>query len=117
MAIMKNHKIIFKKMNEDNLILLHQWFQIPHVLKWYARDEKYTFEMIQEKYLPRINDSLIPSFIIYDKDKAVGYIQYYHVANYLSEGIADYNNPLFLDFKASELAGVDMFIANESYLH
>ena len=46
---MKRRNIRFRKMNADDLKLLHQWFQIPHVLKWYARGEKYTFEMIQEK--------------------------------------------------------------------
>jgi hypothetical protein len=59
-------------MNANDLKLLHQWFQIPHVLRWYARNEKYTFEMTQEKYLSRINDATIPSFIIYDNDKTYG---------------------------------------------
>jgi aminoglycoside 6'-N-acetyltransferase len=123
---MKSRNIIFKKMNAKDLKLLHQWFQIPHVLKWYARDEKYTFEMIQEKYLSRINDATIPSFIIYDHDKPVGYIQFYYVTDHLPEGIADYSHPLFNDpglehtgasFKPNEIVGIDLFIADENYLH
>lgn len=81
-------------MNENDLKLLHQWFQIPHVLKWYARDVKYTLEMIQEKYLPRINDYSISSFIICDYDKPVGYIQLYHLTDHFPERITDYNHPL-----------------------
>ena len=104
-------------MTEHDLKLLQQWFQIPHVLKWYARDEKYTLEMIQEKYIPRINDTTIPNFIIYYDDKPVGYIQYYQVANHLPQVIIDYNHPIFEEFKPNELAGIDLFIADENYLH
>src|SRR3990167_9099177 len=103
-------------MNANDLKLLHQWFQIPHVLRWYARNEKYTFEMIQEKYLPRINDATIPSFIICDHDKPVGYIQFYHVTEHLPEGVANYNHPVFNDFKPNEIVGIDLFIADENYL-
>lgn len=113
---MKNHNITFKKMNENDLKLLHQWFQIPHVLKWYARDENYTLEMIEEKYRQRINDVSIPNFIIYDQDRPVGYIQYYYVTEHLPEGIIDYNHPLFKDYKPNELIGLDLFIADEKYL-
>lgn len=123
---MKSRNIIFKKMDEGDLKLLHGWFQIPHVLKWYARDERYTFEMIQKKYLPRINDATIPSFIIYDQEKPVGYIQFYYVTDHLPEGVADYNHSLFKDpglkhtgasLKPNEIVGIDLFIADENYLH
>lgn len=113
---MKSSNIIFERMREDDLGLLHQWFQLPHVLKWYARDKKYTFKMIKEKYLPRINDASIPNFIIYDQDKPVGYIQFYCVADHLPEGIAEYNHPLFNDYRPKELVGIDLFLAEESYL-
>jgi aminoglycoside 6'-N-acetyltransferase len=114
---MKSSNIIFKKINESDLKLLHQWFQIPHVLQWYAREEKYTPEMIEEKYRKRINDVSIPNFIIYDQNRPVGYIQYYHVTEHLPEGIINYNHPLFNNFKPSELIGLDLFIADENYLH
>lgn len=104
-------------MNASDLKLLHQWFQIPHVLKWYARDEKYTFAMIQEKYLPRINDATIQNFIIYDQDKPVGYIQAYHLTEHLPGGIEDHSHPFFDDFKPNELVGIDFFIADKNYLH
>lgn len=112
----KSNNITFKKLNENDIKLLHQWFQIPHVLKWYARDEKYTLEMIEEKYRQRINDASIPNFIIYDQDRPVGYIQYYHVTEHLPEGITDYSHPLFKDYKPNELIGIDLFIADENHL-
>lgn len=46
----------------------------------------------------------------------VGYIQFYSITNYLPEGITDCNHPLFDDFKANELVGIDLFIADENYL-
>lgn len=104
-------------MSEGDFKLLHQWFQIPHILKWYAKNEKYTFEMIREKYLPRISDASVLVFIIYDDDKPVGYIQFYHVTDHLPEGVSDYSHPLFNDFKPNEIVGIDMFIADEDYLH
>ena len=122
---MKNHNIMFRQINANDLVLLHKWFQIPHILKWYARNKKYTFEMIKEKYFPRINDTSIPNFFIYDQDTPVGYIQYYHVTKHLPEGISDSSHPLFSNtalshtgasFKPKELAGIDLFIADENYL-
>lgn len=112
----KNGEINFKKINENDLKLLHQWFQIPHVLKWYAREKIYTFKEIQGKYLPRIDDATIPSYIIYDQGKPVGYIQFYQVKYHFPEGIKNDRHPLFDDFKADELAGIDLFIADENYL-
>lgn len=114
---MTSNNIIFKKISENDLKLLQQWFQIPHILKWYARDEIYSFEMIQEKYLPRIGDPTIQSYIIYDHDQSVGYIQIYHVNSHLPEGVINYHHPLFNDFKPNTLAGIDLFIADENYLH
>jgi len=108
--------IIFKPLSKYDLKLLHQWFHIPHVLKWYARSENYTYEMIQEKYLPRVNDKFIPNFIIYLKDEPIGYAQYYHVTHSLPEGIENYNNELFSQYEPNELVGVDFFIAEEKYL-
>lgn len=117
---MKTHHINFKKMDENDLTLLHRWFQIPHVLKWYAEDKKYSLEEIREKYLPRINDTSIPNFIIYDQGKPVGYIQFYRLTDYLPEGMV-YNHPLVNDtgasFKLDELVGIDLFIADKDYLH
>jgi aminoglycoside 6'-N-acetyltransferase len=49
--------------------------------------------------------------------KPMGYIQFYHVTDHLPEGVADYSHPLFIDFKPNEIVGIDLFIADENYLH
>ena len=46
--------INFKTLTENDLPLMLNWFQKPHVKKWYARGESYTLEMMRKKYLPRI---------------------------------------------------------------
>lgn len=112
---MSMNSITFKSLTEDDLNLLHQWFQLPHVLKWYARSELYTLTMIQDKYRPRINDQTIRSFIIYDARLPVGYIQLYQVAHHLPEGM-DALHPLFHQYKRDALAGIDVFIADKTYL-
>ena len=73
--------------------------------------------MIKEKYLPRIfNPESIPNFIVYADDTPIGYIQLYSVKDSLPDGITDYNHPLFDNVKPNEIAGIDLFIADENYL-
>lgn len=109
--------IRFKPLTENDLLLLYSWFQKPQVKQWYARGESYTLDMIREKYFPRIfNPTVIPNFIIYADDTPIGYIQRYCVKDSLPDGIEDYTHPLFNDYKANEMAGIDLFVADENYL-
>jgi aminoglycoside 6'-N-acetyltransferase len=109
--------ISFKPLTKDDLPLLKDWFQKPHVKQWYAHDENYTLDMLKEKYLPRILDpKLIPNFIIYADEIPFGYIQLYCLKDYLPDGVTDYAHPLFDNFKPDEIAGLDLFIADENYL-
>lgn len=109
--------INFTPLSEKDLSLLYRWFQIPHVKKWYAREVDYSYEMIRDKYLPRIVDSYqIPNFIISVNEFPIGYIQYYRVNNYLPESIEDYEHPLFKKYSADRMAGIDLFIAEKHYL-
>lgn len=109
--------IHFKLLTENDLTLLCEWFQKPHVKQWYARGESYTLEMIREKYLPRIlNPQTIPNFIVYADNTPIGYIQLYCTKDSLPDGVTDYTHPLFNNIKPNEIAGVDLFIADENYL-
>lgn len=113
---MKSDDIFFKKLKEKDLTKLHEWFQVPHVLKWYAKEKNYTLKEIQEKYLPRITDETISHFIIFDGSKPIGYIQFYKVMHHLPEGMKK-DHPLFENFIPDELVGIDVFIADEHYLN
>lgn len=109
--------IDFKLLTENDLPLLYNWFQKPHIRKWYARGESYTLDMIKEKYRPKIlNSESIPNFIVYADNIPIGYIQLYCVSNSLPDGVTDYNHLLFNNFKPNEIAGIDLFIADENYL-
>lgn len=107
--------ITFKKLKKEDLTLLYKWFQMSHILRWYARDEKYGLEKLETKYLPRLDDPSIKGFIIYNIDHPVGYIQLYCLDHYLPETM-DYSHPLFKHYKPEEIAGVDIFIADTNYL-
>jgi aminoglycoside 6'-N-acetyltransferase len=104
----------FKPLKEEDLTLLFQWFQVPHIKKWYARDQHFTFKMIKEKYLPRIDHPEITSYICYEGDRALGYIQLYYVSSFLPEGVGDYHHPLFKQYSPHKLAGIDLFMADEN---
>jgi RimJ/RimL family protein N-acetyltransferase len=109
--------IHFKNLAENDLPLLFNWFQKPHIKQWYARGENYTLDMIREKYLPRIlHPQSIPNFIVYVDNTPIGHIQIYCVKDSLPDGVTNYHHPLFDDFKPNEIAGIDLFIADENYL-
>lgn len=114
---MTNINIIFKSLSKNDLPLLFSWFKKPHIKKWYAQGEDFSLEMIEEKYTPRINNQKIPNFIVYIDNTPIGYIQLYHLTDFLPEGVTNYNHQLFNDYKPSELAGIDFFIAEEHYLN
>lgn len=106
--------IQFKPLQENDLILLYKWFQEPLINQLYARNKAWSFEEISAKYLPRIqSQEKIPSFIVYNDNNPIGYIQYYCFTDYLPEGISTYN-PLFKEYYPEELAGIDLFIATIS---
>jgi aminoglycoside 6'-N-acetyltransferase len=109
-------EITFKPLAEDDMPLLYQWFQVPHVKEGYARGESYTLEMIGAKYLPRINDTTIQSYIVAYQGKAVGYIQMYKLTDHLPEGVDNYSHPIFNVYQSSEMVGLDLFLADADLL-
>lgn len=106
----------FKPLAVKDLEQLHYWFQEPVIKKLYARNQTWSLDDINHKYQPRINgEENIPSFIIeLDRHITIGFIQYYSLQEYLPEGIERHNNPLFKILHSSEIAGIDMFIAEHT---
>ncbi|CZL29271.1 GNAT family N-acetyltransferase [Legionella pneumophila] len=110
--------ITFSPLRKKDFSLLHRWFQVPHVKRWYARGETYTLKMIQEKYLLRIKSpEKIPNFIVLSDNHPIGYIQLYRVDSSLPDSIADYHHPLFKKYAPHDIAGIDLFIGDENFLH
>lgn len=107
-------KLSFKPLTMDNLEHLHHWFQNPAIKQLYARNKTWSFNDIIHKYQPRIAGiENIPSFIIEINSLPIGFIQYYCLQEHLPEGIKDINNGLFEQYRPSEIAGIDLFIAED----
>ncbi|HAT4486923.1 TPA: GNAT family N-acetyltransferase [Legionella pneumophila] len=105
---------IFKPLAVEDLNQLYQWFQEPTINYWYARDKNWTLNDIKEKYEPRIlGKEHVPSFIVYVDNSPFGFIQYYLLKESLPDGINDYESVLFHQYKAKDLVGIDLFVAEE----
>jgi aminoglycoside 6'-N-acetyltransferase len=104
----------FRRLCKKDLELLYTWFNEPTINQMYARNQTWSLDDIQKKYLPRIvGEENVPSFIIFNNDNPIGFIQYYCVTEALPEGIGGHNNSLFKEYTPSDLAGIDLFIAQE----
>ena len=90
-------------MERDDLRLLHEWLQRPHVRQWW--DEHETYEQVVDHYLPAIQgtDPTTLYLVLLDEEP-IGFIQTYRVADY-----PDYARLV----EAPEgAAGVDLFVAD-----
>ena len=99
----------YRPLSFKNLPLLHSWYNLPHVVKWYSK-KLLSYTELEKKYTPYILGSKgIRGFICYFNNKPLGYIQYYPVKRYpwSNHGLED---------KLHQCAGVDVFIGEKSFL-
>jgi RimJ/RimL family protein N-acetyltransferase len=98
---MESLGLSFRPMAPDDLRLLHEWLQRPHVRRWWSEHE--TSGEVVEHYLPAIEgrDPTELYFALLDGEP-IGFIQTYLVADY----------PEYAALVAAEdgAAGVDLFI-------
>ena len=107
--------ILFKPLSQNDMTLLYDWFQEPTIKQWYARGTSWSFENINQKYLPRVQGKdNIPSFIIYEDERSIGFIQYYWLTEHYPEGIRDNNHLLFNAYQPNEMVGIDLFLADKN---
>ena len=105
-------KFNFRPLTFEDLPQLHRWFQEPMIRQLYAKNQSYSLEDMIQKYKPRLaNLDHIPSFIIEYEQQDMGFIQYYCLDAHLPEGITR-DNPLFKKYLSHEMAGMDLFIAD-----
>ena len=99
----------FRPLTEENLPLLCDWLNRPHLQQWW-RDEAATLEDVREKYLPRMAgaDAARP-FLAYLDGEPVGYIQYY--------GAAQGDPAWWPDHPGPGVLGIDQFIAEAERLN
>lgn len=106
-------KITFSPLTTSDLTLLHQWLQESSVKHWYEKDKDWSLNDVKDYYQARLSGKEhVPSFIAYLGDKPLGFIQYYLLTDFLPEGISGHEHEIFKQYTASNIAGVDLFIAN-----
>lgn len=95
----------FRSMQLEDLALMHEWLQRPHLRRWWGKRE--TYEEVAEHYLPAIRGSE-PTDLYFAllNDQPIGFIQSYLVA--------DYPDDARIVGADKGAAGVDLFIADPS---
>ena len=90
-------------MQPDDLALLHEWLQRPHIQRWWSRTE--TYAEVVEDYLPAIEGSNPADlyFALLD-DRPIGFVQSYVLTDYPDDAQIVGADP--------GAAGVDLFIAD-----
>jgi RimJ/RimL family protein N-acetyltransferase len=95
----------FRPMVADDLPLLHEWIQRPHVRRWWR--EQRTLEQVVEHYLPAIEGrDPTDHYLVLLDDRPVGMLQTYLVVDY-----PEYAKLVGVDDSAT--AGVDILISEE----
>ena len=93
-------------MTRDDLRLVHDWHQRPHVARWWT--ERKTFEEVEEHYLPTIEGTEPTNHYIALLDgEPIGLVQTYLVSAY-----TDY--AALID-AGEGVAGVDLFIGEKAW--
>lgn len=97
-------ELTFRRLDPTDLVLLHEWFQRPHVTQWWL-DELETYDKVVDAYLPAI-DGRAPNelyFALLD-GRPIGFIQTYL--------LSDCPEWAELVVGGEGVAGVDLFIAD-----
>jgi aminoglycoside 6'-N-acetyltransferase len=101
--------IAFRPLEVDDLQQVFLWLLKPHVTKWYSPEPSSFMECVA-KYGPRTREgSAVRAFMVLMDDMPIGYIQTYAIATF-----PDYEAQLACE---PGVAGMDLFIGEESFLH
>jgi RimJ/RimL family protein N-acetyltransferase len=85
----------FRKMAADDLPLVHEWLERPHVKRWWSDRE--TYEEVVEHYLPSIQgEEPTDHYVVLLDERPIGFVQTYLVSDHpdyatlveVGEGIA-----------------------------
>jgi len=110
MAIMQN-SITLRLMTEDDLPMLHDWLNRPHIVKWWGgEEERPSLRDVNEQYLPRIlQDEGVTPYIAMLDQESIGYAQ-----SYVALGSGD---GWWEDETDPGVRGIDQSLANASQLN
>ena len=101
---MERSTLLFRPMTADDLRLVHEWLQRPHVRRWWK--DRDTYELTAARYLPAI-EGKDPTdlYIALLDEQPIGFVQTYLVSDY--PGYAK------LVGAGEGVAGVDLLIGDE----
>lgn len=103
-------RIDFKPLNSSHFKLIHYWFNKPHVQAFYSL-RSWSLKEVTEKLTPYLkNEKCVQSFVIYNKEHPIGYIQSYPIEKH------PWQEQDLSDDIIKSAAGIDLFIGEEEYL-
>jgi len=100
----------FKPLASSDISLMYEWFNLPHVQKFYSL-RQWTKEEVLEKLKPYITgDKPVLGFIVLMNEKPIGYVQQYKISDY------PWPNKNFSQAILDNAAGMDLFIGDEELI-
>lgn len=104
------NKLKFRSLITTDIPIIHRWFNLPHVQKFYSL-RSWSKDEVTKKVMPTIlGEKAVFPFLIFYQDKPIAYIQYYAVQDF------PWPNQDFTDDVVQYGAGIDQFIGEPDYL-
>ncbi|MEO6602966.1 MAG: GNAT family N-acetyltransferase [Polyangiaceae bacterium] len=96
----------FRPLTRDDLPLLHEWLNRPHVAEWW--EGATSFEYVEQTHGADLDSNVIWQYIADLEGASVGYVQLYRVMGAAPDWWQDETDP--------GARGVDQYLANEAQL-
>lgn len=96
----------FRLVGEDDIPLLHEWLNRPHVAEWWGRPP--SLEDVRRRYTARIDGAVVRCYIAYEDRRPMGFIQTYRAA--------DVGGGWWEDVTDRGVFGLDQYLAEASEL-
>jgi len=107
---MLNILLSFRPLNFTDIPLIHRWFNLPHIQKYYSL-QQWTKNEVLNKLKPYIEGTKpVTGYIVLMNDSPIGYIQYYRVSDY------PWPDQNLTEEIVNQAAGLDMFIGDEKLI-
>ena len=103
-------EITFKTLSLTDITLMHRWFNMPHVQKFYSL-RHWNKQEVLKKLKPYISgEKPVSGFIIFLDERPIGYVQSYRLIDFPWED-QDFPNDI-----VCHAAGMDLFIGNPDWI-
>lgn len=97
----------FRQLDLTDIPLIHRWFNLPHVQKFYSL-RPWAADEVLNKLKPYLEGTKpVKGYIVFMNDSPIGYMQYYRVSDY------PWPEQNLTKEIVNQAAGLDMFIAEE----